>query len=151
MFSVGDSTFYFFYIAKFTESTVSWRTAPSWWRWRWGASGPTGWWTSSSSGSTGTTSTTARSPDASSGTLPTASWVPSSLCPSWSPCWWRPWWCGGANAARGSCSERRGGFRRSHRSLLCPEVLNLIHPWMTKESPQCFTGSNVTGLEGQEM
>ena len=128
MFSLCVSTlFYFFCVAKYAESTESWQTAPSWWRWRWDASGPTGWWTSSSSGSTGTTSTTARCLAASSGTLPTASWGPSSLCPSWSHCWWRPWWCGGASAARGSCSQ--GKYHRS------PFVLK-VWIWFTPEWPK---------------
>ena len=86
--------------------TVTWPTAPTWWPWRWSATGPTAWWTSSSSGCTSTTSTTARSRAGSSGTRPTASWGPSSRCPSWSRSSWPPWWCGGANAARGSCSEQ---------------------------------------------
>lgn len=133
-----------FYVAKYAESTVSWRTAPSWWRWRWAASGPTGWWTTSLSGSTGTTSTTARCPAASSGTLPTASWAPSSLCPSWSPYWWRPWWCGGASVARGSCSQ--GRFPGEWAAPFVTKVCIWFTPSMAKETLQRFTGNHINGL-----
>ena len=81
--------------------TVSWPTAPSWWHWKWTASGPTGWWTTSSSGSIDTTSTTAHCRDARSRTLQTASWDPSSWSQWWSPCSLPPWWCGGVNAVKG--------------------------------------------------
>ncbi len=66
----------------------NWPTAHSWWLWRWTVSGPTEWWTNSSSGCTGTTSMTAQCLDGCFTIHPIGSWV----LLSWCPFWWRYSW-----------------------------------------------------------